>query len=268
MGVSVRGMIESQPYPNWWPEFQDGTSGIMPYDFNDPRGNPPYNYYITYQDAGRPDVLQGRDGAERRSGKISRFRRNAVVFAGWKRSFRDESRPSGNTYITNTDTSGDYGTCGASPCPKPHYGSRTILFRKDLEIDVSKLKYKRLMIDSCSTSQYYLDTFQKGIVFYTLGTVDWQGGLIFLKKYLHGKSDEEIWATFGRTIRVYDYYDFNKRPYGTVRRYAYDEIRRFISCDRWPGCRVFGIVGDGLEGHSSHRSPMSIAFLIIKRRMR
>jgi hypothetical protein len=54
MGIGVRGMIHGQPYPNWWPEFQDGTSGIMPYDFNDPRGNPPYNYNITYQVPGDP----------------------------------------------------------------------------------------------------------------------------------------------------------------------------------------------------------------------
>lgn len=47
--VSVRGMRTGQAYPYWWPVFQDGTSGIMPYDFGDPRGDPPYNYYLTYQ---------------------------------------------------------------------------------------------------------------------------------------------------------------------------------------------------------------------------
>ncbi len=53
--VSVAGMRTGQAYPYWWPIFQDGTSGIMPYDFNDPWGDPPYNYYITYQVPGDPN---------------------------------------------------------------------------------------------------------------------------------------------------------------------------------------------------------------------
>ena len=53
--VSVNGMRTGQAYPFWWPIFKDGTSGIMPYDFGDPRGiDPPYNYYVTYQVPGDP----------------------------------------------------------------------------------------------------------------------------------------------------------------------------------------------------------------------
>ncbi|HUV42283.1 MAG TPA: hypothetical protein VMW23_10895, partial [Sedimentisphaerales bacterium] len=50
--VDVSGMRNGQAYPYWWPIFKDGTSGIMPYNFNDPRGDPPYNYYLTYQPPG------------------------------------------------------------------------------------------------------------------------------------------------------------------------------------------------------------------------
>jgi len=211
IGLSIRGMIRSQAYPNWWPEFQDGTSGIMPYDFNDPRGNPPYNYYITYQIPGDPThykIETVRYSAPERfpgSGATPWFSPDGSTPSATNPAYR-------GYFITNTDTSGDYGTCGANPCPKPHYGSRTIVSRKDLEIDVSKLKYKRLIIDTCSSNQYYLANFTKGIVFYTLATVDGQGGLIYLSQYLRGKSNEEIWASLGGYQGSYDYYDFNKRP--------------------------------------------------------
>jgi PKD repeat protein len=54
IGVSVSGMRNSQAYPNWWPVFKDGTSAITPYQLDDPYGDPPYNYYITYQLPGDP----------------------------------------------------------------------------------------------------------------------------------------------------------------------------------------------------------------------
>jgi hypothetical protein len=212
MGISVRGMIEGQPYPNWWPEFRDGTSGIMPYDFNDPRGNPPYNYYITYQVPGDPThykVETVRNSAPERfpgSGATPWYSPDGSTPSPTNPAHREY-------YITNTDTSGDYGSCGASPCPKPHYGKRTILFRKDLEIDAGRMKYKRLMLDLCSTGQYYLDTFKRGVVFYTLGTVDSSGGLIFLNEVLSGKTDEEISTRLrGYYPGLSDYFDFNKRP--------------------------------------------------------
>jgi len=49
VAVSVSGMINSQAYPNWRPIFKDGSSAIAPYNFGDPRGDPPYNYYLTYR---------------------------------------------------------------------------------------------------------------------------------------------------------------------------------------------------------------------------
>lgn len=49
VALSISGMITSQAYPNWFPEFSDGSSAIMPYDFGDSSGNPPYNYSLTYR---------------------------------------------------------------------------------------------------------------------------------------------------------------------------------------------------------------------------
>jgi hypothetical protein len=54
VAVNVPKLLAHQSYPNWWPVFQDGTSTIMPYDFNDPQGDPPYNYLLTYQLPGDP----------------------------------------------------------------------------------------------------------------------------------------------------------------------------------------------------------------------
>ena len=54
VAVNVPRLLAHQSFPNWWPVFKDGTSAIMPYDFHDPRGDPPYNYYLTYQVPGDP----------------------------------------------------------------------------------------------------------------------------------------------------------------------------------------------------------------------
>ncbi len=58
VSVSISGMRTGQAYPYWWPTYKDGTSGIMPYDFNDPNGDPAYNYYLTYQIPGDPEYYK------------------------------------------------------------------------------------------------------------------------------------------------------------------------------------------------------------------
>ena len=68
--VSVSGMRTGQAYPYWWPIFKDGTSGIMPYEFGDPRGDPPYNYYISYQVPGSSAWYRAETV---RQGAIERF---------------------------------------------------------------------------------------------------------------------------------------------------------------------------------------------------
>ena len=52
--------------------------------------------------------------------------------------------------------------------PPPHYGYKTIVFRKDLEVQKESLRYSRLFYDSCNSGNYFLDTFNRGIAFFTL----------------------------------------------------------------------------------------------------
>ena len=54
VSTKVDGMKYGQSYPNWEPVFKDGRNAIRPYEFGDPRGNPPYNYYLTYRVADDP----------------------------------------------------------------------------------------------------------------------------------------------------------------------------------------------------------------------
>jgi hypothetical protein len=68
--------------------------------------------------------------------------------------------------------------------PKVHYGSKTILFRKDLEVPKDELRYKRLFYESCNTGNYYLTTFNHGIVFYTVN-LSGAFGILDLCSQLH-----------------------------------------------------------------------------------
>jgi len=68
--VNIRGMRTGQAYPFWWPIFKDGSSGIMPYDFGDPLGDPVFNYYVTYQVPGDPTHYKIENV---RHGAIERF---------------------------------------------------------------------------------------------------------------------------------------------------------------------------------------------------
>lgn len=53
--VSISGLQHSQAYPNWLPIFQDGTSGVMPWGFENPNRAPAFNYYLSYQPPGDPN---------------------------------------------------------------------------------------------------------------------------------------------------------------------------------------------------------------------
>ena len=66
----IKSIRTDHDFPDWWPEFQDGTSGIMPYDFSDPNIDPPYNYYITYRIPGDPNLYKVETV---RNGAIERF---------------------------------------------------------------------------------------------------------------------------------------------------------------------------------------------------
>jgi hypothetical protein len=335
--VSISGMRTGQAYPFWWPVFKDGTSGIMPYDFDDPRGDPPYNYYLRYQLPGESTFYRVQTAM---NGAIERFPDSGVTPwfsstgatpnpnnpdhlkyfitnpAAWSPSF--ETGGSWTPSLTGTDFfrenylftgagSGDkyadwlftlpqsgayniyawwptldnntggarytiehsggettrvmdqrvdggqwnllgqysFGTgqyrvrltdqalsgnvvadgiriTGADNTysrnidnvayPKPHYRSKNILFRKELDLPKEELRYARLFFDTCNSGNYYLGTFDRGVVFYTLNLADGRSINPYLKGYLEGKTDEELWAIVQAYAPVWDYYDFSKTP--------------------------------------------------------
>ncbi|MGB9730131.1 MAG: hypothetical protein ACPL1B_09750 [Thermoprotei archaeon] len=337
VSVSVKGMIIGQAYPNWWPIFKDGTSGIMPYDFGDPRGDPPYNYYITYRVPGDPtfykvetvrnsarvrfpdtdrpawysptglspnpdnsDHLQyyivNPDTSFESSGRwltfndlqgfydvhfcrtiaktgseLSRWNFTIQeagyynVYAWWPASSLNsasviytvyhssgsnnivvDQTVNGNKWnklgefyfnvgeysveLTNSSLSGNVVADAIkithrddptiydkiidnSYCPKTHYGSKTILFRRELEVEPEKFKYKRMFYDACTVSSYYLDTFHRGIMFYTVASSNTRGIYLYLNAYWEGKSDREIWEILQDFQPLYDYYNFDKLPW-------------------------------------------------------
>ncbi len=53
-----------QAYPNWEPVYQNGESAIAPYDFGDPRGLPPWNYYASYSLPDDPNTFYRVEAAD------------------------------------------------------------------------------------------------------------------------------------------------------------------------------------------------------------
>jgi hypothetical protein len=337
ISVNVPRLIGHQAYPKWWAVFKDGTSGIMPYEFNDPRGDPPYNYYITYQvpgdaayykvetvknsalerfptadapawyspdgslpDTENPDDVQyymtnpdnsfqsigrwlqssssngqyGKDYCYAQAGStgdkqarwfftiptagrysISAWWPSSAANAAkapftinhklgsttvavsqringgrWNKLGEFDFNAGQYSVVLSNKTSSGYVVADAvritykanattfdkiidnTGCPKTHFRSKTILFRKGLEVEPEKLRYARMLYEGCNTASYYLDTFHQGIMFYTVSDSDGTGIYLYLTAYLGGKSDEEIWAIMQDAQPVYDYYDFSKLP--------------------------------------------------------
>ncbi|HUV41005.1 MAG TPA: Ig-like domain-containing protein, partial [Sedimentisphaerales bacterium] len=96
--------------------------------------------------------------------------------------------------------------------PKTHYRNKTVLFRKEMEIDKEQLRYTRMLYDSCNTGNYYLGTFNRGIVFYTVANSGSRGSVLYLRAYLEGRSNEQIWEIIQDFEPSYDYYNFNQAP--------------------------------------------------------
>jgi PKD repeat protein len=99
--------------------------------------------------------------------------------------------------------------------PKTHCGSKVIISRKGLELPKEEFKYKRIFYHSCNSGNYFIDTFGRGIMFYSLnssGTTAVEGFSLYLQSYLLGKSDEEVWQGLQAFDPVYDFYNFNKLP--------------------------------------------------------
>lgn len=98
--------------------------------------------------------------------------------------------------------------------PKTHYRSKTILFLKALDIDPKDFKYSRLLYVGCDSGHYFTDTFKRGIMFFALNTSSTGDMpiLVYLRSYLEGKSDHEIWQDLQSLDPIFDYYDFSKTP--------------------------------------------------------
>ena len=98
--------------------------------------------------------------------------------------------------------------------PKAHYGSKTILFRRDPEICQEEMRFSRMFYDSCNSGNYYLEMIGRGIVFYTTDTSDsWWGAVSYLRSCLQGRSDQETWEILQSHDSNYDYFNFNKYPW-------------------------------------------------------
>jgi len=336
--VNVPKFLSVQSYPEWWPVFKDGASAIMPYDFNDPRGPPPYNYYLTYQLPGDPVHYKfeyaTNGGLERFPGcgrpawyapdgsepdahnpdhrkyfitntnagfeavgkwlihactngccgtnylwtsagdghKQVRWRFSLAnpgtysIMAGWPASTQNVSsacfsivHAQGTTIVrANQQTNGgqwnllgtfqfDAGeysvsltdkpaegtgkviadgirilcatnTCPVDvsmdngPCPKPHYLRKTIVFRRQLDVDPAKLRYARLFYDGCLSAVYYPSAFHHGVMFYTVNDSYLSAFETYLREYMHGASDPQIWAALQNLQTLYDYFDFSRPP--------------------------------------------------------
>lgn len=209
ISAQISDVIYHHQWSNWQPIFKDGTSGIMPYNVGDPRGNPPYNYYITYQVPGDPKYYKIESVRNSAPERFTRSRRPA-----WYSENGDKPDPTNNPeyFFIVADPTPSEDLCGSVPCPAPHYGRKTIFFRKDLEIDPDKFRYKRMFYDACNVGNYYMDTFHRGIMFYSVSDSETTGSPLYLQLYLQGKSDREIWEGIQAYEPSYDYYDFNKRP--------------------------------------------------------
>jgi hypothetical protein len=345
VSVRIYGIIEHQSFPNWQPILEDGTSGIMPYDFGDPRGDPAYNFYLTYQvpgdpthyrvetvansalqrfpsskrpawyspdgsapDPGNPDHRQyyitntsdefELTGVWQTSGYLNKtahgdhFLRTPagsgdkvakwsftipsagayLVSAWWPADPQNTTaatftvyHSAGSTAVTvdQTTAGGAWNDLGrfafepgryavvlsnaASPgtvvadavrvagaadpaaflaiiengtCPKAHYKNSTLVFRRELEVDPARLRFARMYIESCNSGLYFLDTFHRGVIFYTVEDSQGNEMLKYIKAYVQGQSDQKIWGTLQWANAIFDYYDFSRPPPVTTKEAA------------------------------------------------
>ncbi|MFC1676089.1 Ig-like domain-containing protein [Planctomycetota bacterium] len=96
--------------------------------------------------------------------------------------------------------------------PKTHYSGKTVLMRKEMGVDIEDFKYSRMLYDSCNSGNYYIGTFHRGIMFYTVTNCGSRGSVLYLQSYLQGLPDEQIWEICQAFEPCYDYYNFNQAP--------------------------------------------------------
>jgi hypothetical protein len=200
VAIDVKDFILYQAYPNWTTKFKDGSSSIMPYTFS--QGTPPYNYYITYKIG---STYYKVETANRSA--MQRFSDSGK--SAWYSSSGAEPNPKSSSdakyFITN---SGGY-TGGYA---KPHYKAKTIIFTKTNTLALADLKYSRLMLDSCGSGYQYGEPFRHGKVFYSMGSVYGNNGKIFLRSFIEGKTDRQIWQSLQSVEAIYDYYNYDVAP--------------------------------------------------------
>jgi PKD repeat protein len=76
----------------------------------------------------------------------------------------------------------------------------------------SELGYARLFLGTCNSANYYLDTFHRGIVFFTTGDIEHYTGIQYLEGYLRGLSDQDILTQVNNVQPVHEYYNFSLKP--------------------------------------------------------
>ena len=102
---------------------------------------------------------------------------------------------------------------------KPHYYSgsmikfgKTILYTGSIKIPHEELRYSRIFYGGCNSSNYYVGTFNKGIMFFTVADMEDILADVYLEHYLLGETDDEILATLNDIEPIFEYYNFNLKP--------------------------------------------------------
>ncbi|MBW2021711.1 MAG: PKD domain-containing protein [Deltaproteobacteria bacterium] len=102
---------------------------------------------------------------------------------------------------------------------KPHYYSgsmikfgKTILYTGSIKIPHEELGYSRIFYGGCNSSNYYVGTFNKGIMFFTVANMEDILADVYLEHYLLGDTDDEILAALNDIEPIFEYYNFNLKP--------------------------------------------------------
>jgi hypothetical protein len=69
-----------------------------------------------------------------------------------------------------------------------------------------------MLLESCNSGDYYLQTLAHGLMFYTTASSSGEGSLAYLRAYLLGYSDQDVWEYMQQIEACYDYYNFNLPP--------------------------------------------------------
>jgi PKD repeat protein len=99
--------------------------------------------------------------------------------------------------------------------PKTHLSGKVLVKQKNFDITPADCKFNRLFYYSCNSGNYYLDTFGRGVVHYTLNLSTMTAGkafYIYFKDYVEGRSDNQIYLDLQSKEAIFDYYNFNRRP--------------------------------------------------------